>query len=136
MPWSSKLSCTPSRRSLRRFVDAVVALVAVLHVYVLLHRGHVCACVCVCVCVFVLFEQVRDVRATAPKAAVEKVRAANRQRRDEVLDESAAHANKIALERAEEQARKDDLIRQIRALEKVPKPKVRAAKKRSSQCVA
>lgn len=93
-------------------------------------------CVRVCMCVFVLFEQVRDVRATAPKAAVEKVRAANRQRRDEVLDESAAHANKIALERAEEQARKDDLIRQIRALEKVPKPKVRAAKKRSSQCVA
>ncbi len=68
--------------------------------------------------------QVRDVRATAPKAAVERVRVANRQRRDQLLEESAAQASKMAIERAEEQARKDDLIRQIRALEKVPKPKV------------
>ncbi len=61
----------------------------------------------------------------APKAAVEKVRAINRQRRDETLEEAAAHASAIAVERAEEQARKDDLIRQIRALERVPKPKIK-----------
>jgi len=85
--------------------------------------GHVCfACVLhgLCRC----WVQVRDVRATAPKAAVERVRVANRQRRDQLLEESAAQASKMAIERAEEQARKDDLIRQIRALEKVPKPKV------------
>jgi hypothetical protein len=92
--------------------------------------GHVCLAWLVCVDMCVLhglcrcWVQVRDVRATAPKAAVERVRVANRQRRDQLLEESAAQASKMAIERAEEQARKDDLIRQIRALEKVPKPKV------------
>ncbi len=53
-----------------------------------------------------LAEEVKQVRETAPKAAVEKLKDDNRRRRDEVKDESAKIAEAIAREREEEQRRK------------------------------
>lgn len=60
-------------------------------------------------------------RARAPREAEAKVLAERQERYREIEKEKAEAAARRAREQAEEQAIREDLIRQIRALERVPK---------------
>mmetsp|Transcript_8234 Transcript_8234/g.29251 ORF Transcript_8234/g.29251 Transcript_8234/m.29251 type:complete len:639 (-) Transcript_8234:42-1958(-) len=71
-----------------------------------------------------LVEEIREVRLTKPKEAAEKVFRERQAAREQLNEELAAARALKAKEEAAEQERKDDLIRQIRALERVPKQRV------------
>ena len=72
-----------------------------------------------------LVDEVKEVRQRAPREAEAKVFAEKVQRRIELNEELEAARLKFEEEQRIEQERKDDLIRQIRALERVPKQRVK-----------
>lgn len=71
-----------------------------------------------------LVEEVREVRESKPREAKAMVFASKVAAREELNEELAAARARKAREDQAEQERKDDLIRQIRALERVPKQRV------------
>ncbi len=68
-----------------------------------------------------LAEELKKVRDAAPREAEEKVKITNRKRRDKLKKESDELLRLKAEAEALEQEERNDLIRQIRALERVPK---------------
>ncbi|KAG7376659.1 hypothetical protein PHYPSEUDO_012945 [Phytophthora pseudosyringae] len=66
-----------------------------------------------------LTEEVKRVRDTAPREAEAQVRAENARQRDALQEFLAAERERKAQEDAKEQAAREDLIRQIRALDRV-----------------
>eukprot|EP01138_Halocafeteria_seosinensis_P006232 gb/GECG01006373.1/.p1 GENE.gb/GECG01006373.1/~~gb/GECG01006373.1/.p1 ORF type:complete len:910 (+),score=221.53 gb/GECG01006373.1/:1-2730(+) len=68
-------------------------------------------------------EEVKEVRQTAPRAAKEEVVKKNKQRSEAVRREIEEEEEKLKKQREEEQKEREELIRQIRALERVPKKK-------------
>ena len=72
-----------------------------------------------------LVEEVKAVRQTAPREAQARVFEEKVRRREQLTKEKAEAWAKFEEEKRIEQERKDDLIRQIRALERVPKQRVK-----------
>ncbi|KAE9034389.1 hypothetical protein PR003_g9727 [Phytophthora rubi] len=66
-----------------------------------------------------LTEEVKRVRDTAPREAEAQVREENARQRDALQEFLAAERERKAVEDAKEQAAREDLIRQIRALDRV-----------------
>jgi hypothetical protein len=71
-----------------------------------------------------LVKDVIAVRETAPQIAKDKVKVARVARRNLIHEETLERETRKAEELRVEQVRRDDLIRQIRAVERVPKVKV------------